>query len=148
MARTPRTSAVPLRFLLGPARARRHSRRGFTLVEATLSIALLGLLAVATTHIYSAGFRSLESTKDITQTDSLIRSRMERLLADNFDQLGGGSEDVMTNGKQITVDWLVLPFDLDGDLSPDPDVSLIRVSSNGRSIECLVVDDNGRIKKI
>jgi prepilin-type N-terminal cleavage/methylation domain-containing protein len=125
-----------------------HFQRGFTLVEVILSIAILGLLAVATSHIHSSGLGALEAGYEYAQIDSAMRSRMEQLLADNFDQLGNGSESITVNGKSVTVTWTVTPLDLDADTVQDSDANLIRVTAESRSIECIVVDDNGQVGKI
>lgn len=124
------------------------SRRGFTLVEVILSIALLGLLAVATSHIYSSGLEARERGQEYALWDSAIRSRMEQLLALRFDQISNGNEQITVNGETIKVSWTANPVNLDDKPGSEPDARRITVSTENRAIECIVVYNGGKVKKI
>jgi prepilin-type N-terminal cleavage/methylation domain-containing protein len=137
-----------MRFLTKRPIQKECSRRGFTLVEVTLSIALLGLLAVATSHIYSSGLEARERGQEYALWDSAIRSRMEQLLAERFDQLNNGHEEVTVNGKQVTIRWTVNPVNLDDNPGSEPDARRVKVFIENRAIDCIFVYNAGKVKKI
>lgn len=124
---------------------------GFTLVEAMLSVALLGLVAVGISAPYLSGFQALDAQADRMLLDSVLRGRMEVLISTDFDSLADGSNVVSVNGKNVTVQWNVVPVDLDGDSSPEPTARQVTVSITGmpgRSLTMILVDNEGRVGKI
>ena len=79
--------------------------KGFTLVEALLSVVLLGLVATGIATLYVSGLQSLNAQDDRMLLDSALRSRMEVLVSTNFDALSDGSEVVNVNGQNFTITW-------------------------------------------
>jgi len=134
-----------------PDRKRLPGAGGFTLVEVALSIIVLGLIAVAVSSAYSTGTRALDGQVDLVLLDSRLRSRMELLVSTDFDTLAGGSENVIVNGKEFTIDWLVSNIDLNADGIAELTAKQIMVSVAGlpnRSLTAIVVDTEGQFEKI
>ncbi len=123
-------------------------RSGFTLVEVLLSIAILGVSALAISRVYTAGPATAEIRVAEGRTNSALRSRMEKLQAMQFDHLSSGSETVVIQGDDLTLSWTVSAVDLDGDLTPEASAKLITVTLGDRSLTTIVVDHGGRIGKI
>jgi hypothetical protein len=122
-----------------------------TLVEATVCILILGLTAAGISALYVSGLQTLESSDDRMLLDSRLRSRMEEMIADDFDDLrtaGSGSESVTIGGDEYTLSWSVTGHDLDGDGTPEPNAMLIRVSLDTRSLSVVLVDHEDRVSKI
>jgi prepilin-type N-terminal cleavage/methylation domain-containing protein len=124
---------------------------GFTLVEVMLSVALLALLASAISTPYISGLKSLNVQADRMLLDSHLRSRMEILVGTDFGSLSSGSEMVTVNGQSFTINWNVVPIDLDGDSNPEPTARQVTVSVAGvssRTLTTILVNNEGRVGKI
>ena len=124
---------------------------GFTLLEAMLSVALLGLMAIAISTPFFSGFQALDVQADRMLLDSHLRSRMEVLVSTNFDSLGNGSEVVTVRGQNYTITWTITNEDLDGDTAPESTAKKIDVSITelpGRSLKMIVVDNERKIGKV
>ena len=133
--------------LMGPLK----SSTGFTLLEAMLSVALLALVAVGISAPYISGFQALNVQADRMLLDSRLRSRMEALVATDFDSLSSGSEVVTVNGENFTINWNVASIDLNGDGSPEPTALQVTVSVAGlpaRALTAMLVKNEGRLGKI
>jgi prepilin-type N-terminal cleavage/methylation domain-containing protein len=126
----------------------KNAKSGFTLVEVLLSITIMGIMVVAISTIYASGLRSAGINNVQLLLDSHHRSKMEELLTHDFDALVDGSEVISAAGKNFTVLWKVKGADLDGDSTPEATAKLITVTLDGRSLNAIVVDDEGRIGKI
>jgi prepilin-type N-terminal cleavage/methylation domain-containing protein len=125
--------------------------RGFTLVEVLVSVALLGLMVTGIGALYVSGLQSLERQDDRMLLDSHLRSRMEVLVGTDFGSLSDGSEVVIVNGQNYTINWSVVPIDLDGDATPEPKAVQVTVSITelpDRSLTTILVDHEGRLGKI
>lgn len=120
---------------------------GFTLVEALLSVVLLGLIAAGISAPYISGLQSLEAQADRMLLDSHLRGRMEALIGLPFDQIIPGTESVTVRGNDYTIAWTVTPVS-DWDLDPDQDAKKIEVSVFDRSLITIVVDHEGKVGKI
>jgi Tfp pilus assembly protein PilV len=124
---------------------------GFTLVEALLSVVILGLMVTGISAMYLSGFQSLNTQDDRMLLDSRLRSRMEVLVGTDFAALSAGSEVVAVNGQNYTIDWNVVSIDLDGDATPESNAKQVTVSAvgvPGRSLTTIIVDHEGRVSKI
>ena len=124
---------------------------GFTLVEALLSVALLGLMVTGIATLYVSGLQSLDGQDDRMLLDSALRSRMEVLVGTDFGALSDDSEVVTVNGQNYTIAWTVMNADLDGDLTPEPNAKQVTVSITelpDRSLTTILVDNEGRVGKI
>jgi type II secretory pathway pseudopilin PulG len=125
---------------------------GFTLVEALLSVALLALVAGTIASPFLSGLQSLDGQHEGMILDSMLRSRMEELLSRDFSALSAGEETVTVKEDSYTIEWNILPIDLDGDATPEPDVWEVRVKvkelEDMHSLKTIVVDNQGEIGKI
>lgn len=128
-----------------------RTTKGFTLVEALLSVALLGLMVTGIATLYASGLQSLDGQDDRMLLDSELRSRMEVLVSTDFGALSDDSEVVTVNGQNYTIAWTVVNVDLDGDLTPEPNAKQVTVSITklpDRSLTTILVDNEGRVGKI
>ncbi len=124
---------------------------GFTLVEALLSVALLGLLAATMGTVYSSANLSLAVQTDHMLLDSKLRSRMEYLMGTSFDTLDDSMENVTINGNNYQIVWTVVPIDLDGDSNPEATAKQVTVSvtgMSGNSLTTIRVDNLDMVGKI
>jgi hypothetical protein len=124
---------------------------GFSLVEAVAAVFFLGLLGTAVATVYSSGLRSLDEQESRMLLDGKIRSRMELLIAEEFGALVDGSEVVTIKAREFLITWTVVPADVNGDSTPEPNAREVTVSVSGmpdRSLTTLLVDHEGRVSKI
>ncbi len=124
---------------------------GFTLLEAMISVVLLGLMASGFSLLYASGLNSLDEQADRMLLDSHLRSRMEILIAQQFAQVNNGSENVIVRGKNYTINWTVALKDLDGDMTPESNAKEVTVSVTGmsdRSLTTILVDHGGNVSKL
>ncbi len=128
-----------------------RTTKGFTLVEVLLSVALLGLMVTGIGALYVSGLQSLNAQNDRMLLDSQLRSRMEVLVSTDFGSLSDDSEVVTVNGQNYTMNWSVVPIDLDGDATPEPNAVQVTVSITelpDRSLTAILVDHEGRLGKV
>lgn len=118
------------------------------MVEAVLSIVVLGFSAAIVTGFYISGLQAMEAQNERALLDSALRGKMEELLSQKFDQLAGGSSSVTVNGQSHTITWLVANVDLDGDTNPESTAKGIKVSVDDQVLETIVVDHQGRVGKL
>lgn len=125
-------------------------RAGFTLIEALLSVVILGGMAAAVSALYMSGLDTVAAQGDAMLIDSHMRSRMEQLLATPFVSLANGNEVVTVGDDTYTLDWIIAPTDLDGDTIDEPDaVSVVlTVVETGDTLESIVVDPQDLLGKI
>ena len=124
---------------------------GFTLVEALLSVAILGLLAATMGTVYSSANQSLAVQTDHMLLDSKLRSRMEYLMGTPFGALGDSSENVTINGNNYQIVWTVVLIDLDGDSNPETTAKQVTVSvtgMSGNSLTTIRVDHEDQVGKV
>ena len=124
---------------------------GFTLVEALLSVAILGLLAATMGTIYSSANQALAVQANHILFDSELRSRMEYLMGTPFGALGDSAENVTINGNNYQIVWTVVLIDLDGDSTPEATAKQVTVSvtgMSGNSLTTIRVDNQDLVGKI
>ena len=125
---------------------------GFTLVEALLSVALLALVASTIGASYITGLQSLDLQHEDILLDSMLRSRMEVLLSTKPATLSNGSETVTVKGETYTISWTIVPYDIDGDATPESDAWWIELKVDElaakHTLHTIVVDNQGRIGKV
>ncbi len=131
-------------------RNRTHKRAGFTLIEALLSVVILGGMAAAVSALYISGLDTIDAQGDTMLLDSQLRSRMELLLATPFSSLADGNETVTVNDADYTIVWTVASADLDGDTIAEFDAATVTVtiSETGDTLEAIVVDPQDKLGKI
>jgi prepilin-type N-terminal cleavage/methylation domain-containing protein len=123
---------------------------GFTLVEALLAVALLGLLAATMGTIYSSANQSLAVQTDHMLLDSALRSRMEYLMGTPFGDLAALDGDSENFGNYQIVTAVVLK-DLDGDDNTEATAMQVTVSVTGmtdNSLTTIRVDNQDMVGKI
>jgi len=124
---------------------------GFTLVEAMLSVVLLGIIAIGISAPYISGFQALNVQADRMLLDSRLRSRMEVLISTDFAALSNDSEVVTVSGQDYTITWTVVNVDLNGDSTPESTAKQATVSVSelpDRSLTTIMVDHEGQGGKI
>ncbi|MFH1277388.1 MAG: prepilin-type N-terminal cleavage/methylation domain-containing protein [Candidatus Eisenbacteria bacterium] len=123
-------------------------RRGFTLVEVALSLAILGVIVTAVAGAYVSGLQAEGTAVTRVPTESHLRSALELSIATPFDKLGAASMETWIGGEAETITRRVSGIDLNGDGSNEPDVKLVTVIFRGDSLSTVVVDTKGDIEKI
>ena len=121
---------------------------GFTLVEALLSVVLLGVIAAGISAPYISGLQSLEAQADRMLLDSHLRGRMEALIGLPLDQIIPDTEVVTIRGQSYTITWTEEGVDLNADSVPEPNAKQITVTVFDRSLTTIVVDHEGKVGKI
>jgi prepilin-type N-terminal cleavage/methylation domain-containing protein len=127
------------------------THRGFTLVEVLLSVVMLGLLASVVAYLYSSAYTVIDEEANSMPLASYLGSRMEVLVGKTFDELSNGSEVITVNGHNYTINWNVVPVDLDGDGIPEPTAKQVTVSIAGlanHSLTTILIDHEGLVGKI
>ena len=121
---------------------------GFTLVEALVSIVMLAFIATVVSSLFVTGLQTSDALRDRAVLDSFMKSRMEKLISTNFDQLASGTEIVSAGGQNYTIDWTVTDADLDGDTFPEVGAKEIAVTLDDLSLTTIIVDTSGQLGKI
>ena len=128
-----------------------NTNSGFTLVEVLLSVVFLGLMASVIMYLYSSSYAVIDEEAIRMPLDGYLRSRMELLVGKPFAELSNGSENVTVKGQSYTINWSVVPVDLDGDTIAEPTAKQVTVSvagSTNRSLTTILIDHEGLVGKI
>ena len=125
----------------GAERGAPASRRGLTMVEALVCVALLGVLAV----IASASLPATQSAgavgSDLATLES-TRAKMEELRAGPASAFAG-SDTLEVRGAPVERSWSSTACDLDGDGRVEPDAFRLHVSMGGMSLETIRTEPGG-----
>jgi len=130
---------------------RSPGRDGFTLIEALLSVVLLGLIASGIATLFASGLDAADSQAQRMLLDSALRSRMEAFLGLNYSQLRSLSLLISVDGQTYTMDVAVTSIDLDSDTIVESDavqLTLSIVEEPACSLTTIIVDDGGAVRKI
>lgn len=136
--------------LSGIVRRTRKTNRehGFTLVEALISSVVLVLAVTVMAELYYTGMQVMEAQAERALLDGSLRSRMELLISQRFNQVTSGADTVTVNGVDYPITWTVANVDLDGDMAPEAGAKEIRVTLDGRTLTTIVADHSGRVGKM
>ena len=69
---------------------RNGKTEGFTLIEVLLASALMGLIGIVISALYSSASGSFDETSERMLLDSHLRSRMEFLISTDFASINSG----------------------------------------------------------
>jgi prepilin-type N-terminal cleavage/methylation domain-containing protein len=84
--------------------AARTARRGFTLIEVTISLVILGVIGVAATRMLAAQGRFYDKQTNLRAARSIARSSMNVILSDlRMVQDSGGVDSASADGKVLRV---------------------------------------------
>ncbi len=143
-----------------------RNRSGFTLIEVMVCIVLLGLSTAAICGVYASGLQAKSIQADTNIIDSILRSRMDYLLATHYDQLVTGTKDFVFDGVTYSVSWTVKEMslaDLTGSVVVEKDVvpetfgavdgtavtaKIIVLTVEGVQMSTIVTDHQGALFKI
>ena len=116
-------------------------RRGLSMVEALVCVALLGVLAV----IASASLPATQSAgavgADLATLES-TRAKMEELRAGPAASFTG-SDTLVVQGTRIVRSWSSATCDLDGDGVSETDAFRLRVTMGGVTLETIRTEPGG-----
>ncbi len=108
----------------GAKRAFIHERKGFSLLEVILALALVSLALVPITHNLAGSLKIEQVGQNLTQNVYLARAKMEELLNKDFESLADANGTVIMGN---TLPWQAHIFFYDGDGDGDLDLDLKRV---------------------
>jgi hypothetical protein len=117
-----------------------HTRKAYTFVEVMISVVILMFFSAGVSMMVSAGMMTLVTQWEIVSVNNARASKMEALLASEYDQLASGSEALEINGLSYTLNWTIENIDLDGNGVDESDAKKIIVELGGRPLECIRVD--------
>lgn len=124
------------------------AKQGFTLVEALVSAVLLATAVAVMAELYYTGMQVMEFQADRALLDGSLRSQMELLLSQRFNQITSGADTVTVNGVDHAISWTVNLVDLDGDAVPEAGAKEVSVTLEGKTLTTLVADHSGRVGKM
>jgi len=119
-----------------------------TLVEALLSIVILGMTAGGISALFTSGLQTLEQGQTVMLLQSALRSQMETVISRPFGEVlaeATGGEIITVDGQDYKAYWTATNIDLDGDTSPEANAMLVEVFLDGRSLSVILVDNEGRV---
>lgn len=105
--------------------------RGYTLLEAVMSVVIIAMMALSVTAVFTTGLRLQREQSDSILAASALRSKMEFLESVPFGQLASGTETVTINAAAKTITWTVSTTDLDANGLPDEDIKRILLELDG-----------------
>ena len=127
----------------------RHSSlvttKGFTLLEALLSITILAIVAISLSYSFTVGFKANEDKVKNLEKSSYARGMMELINAVDFSMAASGSDTVTVEGETVTRTWTVTPFDMDGDSVPETDANKVTVAVDDVTLDSIIIDSNGLV---
>ena len=116
-------------------------RSGFTMVEALLCLALLGILATVVAAFVPVTRGAGLVRSDAIQLD-LVRAKIEELQAGPVAAVSG-SDTLDVGGEAVVRTWSMSARDLDRDGSIDADAFLLRVQMGPVNLETVRVEPRG-----
>ena len=123
-----------------------YTRDGFTLVEAVLSILIVGMMSTVIGGLFLGALQASAIQSARLQLQGQVRSAMESAMALDFDQINSTSSVVAVEGVSYTVQTVVIAVDMDADTLVENDAKQITVSIQEASLSltALVVNTTGK----
>lgn len=118
-------------------------RQGFTLIEAMLSLMILGITVSGTAVLLNNGLLSLQESEELLQVQSAARSQLETLISRPFGDVlaeGSGGRVISLDKRTYDLAWTATNHDMDGDGFVETDAMLLKVSAGGSTLRMIVVD--------
>lgn len=125
-----------------------NRKSGFTLVEALLSLVIVGVAASIMSALYISGTQALDVQARRVLIDSGLRGKMEWLVSLRFSQLVNGSGSVTVNGQACPIAWTAQNVDLDGDGTAEPSAKQVSVTIEGRTLTTIIVNNEGKVGNV
>jgi len=119
--------------------------RGFTLIEALLSSVIIAVCVMAVSTAFYGGLQNLRDEGRILEIVNYAEGQMDELIATDFAGVVSGSDTVTVQGKTLNKQWVVAPYDVDGDAVPESDAKLIVVTIDNVELSTLLVDSAGQV---
>ncbi len=85
-------------------------RRGFTLLEVMVALAIMGMGLVLVMQLFAGGLRSVKVSEEYTMALLYARQKMEEAVFN--ENQGGGAGSGMIEGTDYTWETVVLPYPL------------------------------------
>ena len=125
----------------------------FTLIEAMLAIAVLGITVAGIAVLYTSGKNASHAQIETLRIQGALRSRAELMMSQPFDSIADSSNTVVIalgggESRKYGEITTVTLIDLDGDNIPEPDAKQITISLEGRSTSMIIVDDRELVGKL
>jgi Tfp pilus assembly protein PilV len=118
---------------------------GFTLTEALLSSVVIAVCVMAVSAAFYGGMQNLRDEGRLFEAMNYAEGKMDELIATDFDNLSGGTDFVVVQGRELQRHWQVTPYDMDGDTAVDQDAILLVVTVQDVELATLLVDSAGRV---
>lgn len=115
-------------------------RRGYTLIEAIMSLVLLSITALSVSAVFTMGLEVQQAQSDSIEASSLLRSQMEFLLSVPFANIASGTAAKTVGGISKTITWTVTDTDLDANGIIDTDIKKLVVELDGIELSTYVLN--------
>jgi prepilin-type N-terminal cleavage/methylation domain-containing protein len=120
-------------------------QKGFTLIEALLSSAIIAVCVMAVSAAFYGGLQNLRDEARILEIVNYAEGKMDELIATEFASVVSGTDTVAVQQHTVTMEWSATPYDVDGNTVPESDVKLIVVTIEGVELSTLLADTAGEV---
>ena len=121
------------------------SLKGFTLLEALLSITILAISATAISYSFAVGFKANEEKVNNLLKTSYARGVMEEINAGDFTGAASGADTVNVQGNTVTRSWTITPADMNGDAITEVDAKKVIVIVDDITLETIIIKSQGLV---
>jgi len=120
--------------------ANTRQQSGFTLIEALISSVIIAIAVMAVSAVFYGGLQNLHDEGATLEKVNHASGKMDELIATDFDDITGGSDQVTVRGEQMTRQWQATPYNVDGNPGVELDAKLIVVTVGDVEFATLLVD--------